>query len=206
VLSGLLLLAPLLAGQASLPTPAGPPEPEIVTLAPTPTPSASRPFIATPAVPTPTPTTAMPTATAVPAATAAPATAPLVQAAPAAAPPAPVVIAPAPPVRTLTPAPAADTGRVPVLKSRDRAGKTPVYAIHFSSFQKRENSERDAAALAKRLKLPARPVAIDLGAKGTWYRTMVGEFPTADDARRAFAALPEDLARTAGFVYRIQGP
>ncbi len=206
VLPGVVLFASLLAAQAPAPqapspapaSPAEPPEPEIVTLAatplptllPTPAPAVSRPVVAAPPA-VPTPSIARPPATATPTA------APLVKAAPAVVPPAALAAAPAA---------AAETSRIPVLETRDWAGKAPVYAIHFSSFQKRENSARDAAALAKRLKLPARPVAVDLGAKGTWYRTMVGEFATAEDARRALNALPADLARDAGGVYRIQEP
>jgi hypothetical protein len=188
VLPGGILFASLLAAQATAsrvpaPTPASPaepPEPEIVTLAATPAPA-------------PLPTAYVPR--------------PIVAAPPAvaAAPPAPVPVAAAPKPSPAQAA-AADTGRIPVLKTRDWAGKAPVYAIHFSSFQKRENSARDAATLSKRLKLPARPVEVELGAKGTWYRTMLGEFATAEDARRAASALPEDLARAAGFVYRVQAP
>jgi hypothetical protein len=200
MISGALLLAALVAGQdpaaqAPVPTPSGPPEPEIVTLAatPAPTPSVSRPPAA---APTPTPRPPATPAPAPPLVRTVPVTTAPVTAAPAAATP-----KPAPPASS-----AADAGRVPVLRSRDWAGKTPVYAIHFSSFQKRENSARHAAELSKRLKLPARPVAVDLGAKGTWYRTMVGEFATPQEAQRALESLPEDVAHGAGGVYRIQAP
>ncbi len=175
---GAFLAVSVMAGQSAAPVPTAvsptePPEPEIVTLAttPTPAPSISKPLAAAPpvkAAPVPTPIAA--------------------------------------PMASPVAAPAASTGRIPVLRTPDRAGKAPVYAIHFSSFQKRENSARDAAALAKRLKLPAYAVRVELGAKGTWYRTMVGEFATAEDARRVLEALPQDLAREAGGLYRLQAP
>jgi hypothetical protein len=65
---------------------------------------------------------------------------------------------------------------------------------------------RDAAALTKRLKLPAHSFAVDLGAKGTWYRTMLGEFATPQEALHVLDTLPEDVAHSAGGVYLIQGP
>jgi hypothetical protein len=218
MLPSVFLLASMLAGQAQEPPAPTPPtasaseppssseapEPEIVTLATTPAPTPiSKPLAIAP--PAATPSAPRPTATATPLRTApvkaTPVAAAPVKAAPVKAAPAPAAPKPAPSASA-----AAGAGRIPVLKTRDWAGKAPVYAIHFSSFQKRDNAARDAADLEKRLKLPGRAVEINLGAKGTWYRAMIGEFPTAEDARRAVAALPADLAHDVGFVYRLQAP
>ncbi len=54
--------------------------------------------------------------------------------------------------------------------------------MHLSSFRKRANAEADARRLGARLALPARVFEVDLGAKGVWYRVVVGRAGSAAEA------------------------
>ena len=165
------MLAILILAQAVSATPAipaapdeGPPPPSIVERigAPTPAPSATPPVRAA-APPAPLPT-------AVPIAAPAP-TLPLPTAAPAAA-----------PVPTALPVPAA---------APKTAAQVSAFGVHASSFRKRTTAESEARRLGAQLALPARVVPVDLGAKGVWYRVVVGAVGSAAEA----SALRERLKR-----------
>jgi hypothetical protein len=89
--------------------------------------------------------------------------------------------------------------------TKDWAGRSPVFVVHFASHQERAAAVRDAAALATTLGRPARAVEVDLGAKGIWFRVVVGEFPTAEEARTFRAALAAKKTPGMGFVYEMRG-
>lgn len=122
------------------------------------------------------------------------------------------VAAPAPtpvPEPTRVPAPVArpapSRGRVPSFVTRDWAGRSPVFIVHFASHQNRATAESDAAKLASAFGKPAHAVEVDLGAKGIWYRVVVGEFPTAEEARAFRAALAAKKTPGVSFVYEMRG-
>ena len=79
----------------------------------------------------------------------------------------------------------------------------PIHVIHFSSFTEKARSEKHAALLAKQLGLPARAVQVDLGEKGLWYRAVVGEFATAEEALAYRTQLLEKGTPGVGLVYRM---
>jgi cell division protein FtsN len=79
-----------------------------------------------------------------------------------------------PPVHAAAPAPAA----APVAPA-PRGG---AFGVHVSSYRKRSTAEADALRLGAELGLPARVVPVDLGAKGVWYRAVVGEVGSAAEA------------------------
>ena len=90
------------------------------------------------------------------------------------------------------------------LVSPDWTG-APVFVVHFSSFQEKARTEKHAAVLAKVLGVPVRAVAVDLGEKGTWYRSVAGEFATADEALAYRNQLLEKGTSGVGLVYRMTG-
>lgn len=158
----------------------------------------------------------------------APAPAPLPKKRDAAPVPAPAVTAPAPapaaatapvkaaPPARATPAPkaaaAAAPSTVPVPKGKaallltpDWGGKPVVYIVHFSSHKDRPSAEKEAKRLAAELGKPGRAVEVDLGPKGVWYRVVIGEFPTVEEARAYRADLEAKKTPGLGFVYEMRG-
>jgi hypothetical protein len=124
--------------------------------------------------------------------------------------PAPKKAAPAAPSAARRPAakPAAAKpkgGPVAVFTTKDWAGRPPVYIVHFSSHQDRAAAVSAAARLGKEFGKPAHAVEVNLGAKGIWYRVVVGDFRTADEARAFRAALAAKNTPGMGFVYEMKG-
>jgi hypothetical protein len=91
------------------------------------------------------------------------------------------------------------------MMTRDWAGRSPVYVVHFSSLKDRPSAEKDAARLSAELGQPGRAVEVELGEKGTWYRVVIGEFPTLGEARDFRAALAAKNVPGMGFVYEMKG-
>ncbi|HQR47522.1 MAG TPA: SPOR domain-containing protein, partial [Thermoanaerobaculia bacterium] len=87
----------------------------------------------------------------------------------------------------------------------DWTGRAPVFVLHFSSHQDRAAAASEAARLGAVFGRPARAVVVDLGAKGVWYRVVVGEFRTADEARAFRADLAAKKTPGMGFVYEMKG-
>jgi hypothetical protein len=82
----------------------------------------------------------------------------------------------------------------------------PTWMVHFSSFQKKENAERDAARLAKVLGRPFHVVAVNLGAApGVWFRVMLGDYGTREEAQTERDALSAKGTPGIGLVYRVEG-
>ena len=52
---------------------------------------------------------------------------------------------------------------------------------------------------------PAYAAEVDLGEKGTWFRVMVGEFETLEEASSFRQTLAEKGTPGMGFVYRVTG-
>jgi len=103
-----------------------------------------------------------------------------------------------------TPAPpAVPESRGASMISPDWAGRAAVYMIHFSSFQRKENAERDAARLAKVLGRPPRVIGVNLGAQGYWYRVMLGDFRTREEADGEREALAAKGTPGMGLVYMV---
>jgi hypothetical protein len=154
--------------------------------------------------PAPVEVTVPPVLPAEPVPTAAPLPAPT--AAPAPAPPPPV---PKSAVRQTPPAKPAGgspkSGHVAAFTTKDWAGHSAVYVLHFSSHQDRAAAVSAAARLRKEFGKPAHAVEVNLGAKGIWYRVVVGEFRTADEARAFRAALAAKNTPGMGFVYEMKG-
>jgi len=184
--------------------------PPVAVAVPTPAPTqlVVPPTVSTPPAAAPTEVPAGPAP-----ATAAPAIPTAPSAAPTAAPPAPTPAptkkteaAPAPSVvRTQTTPSGAGQSRAATVTTPDWAGKEPVFALHFSSYRDRATADKDAARLAKSLERPGRAISIDLGDKGVWYRVMIGEFGTVEEALAYRAELEQKGTPNMGFVYRIVG-
>ncbi len=103
------------------------------------------------------------------------------------------------------PPPAIPESHGSTMLSPDWTG-APVWMIHFSSFQKKENAERDAARLAKVLGRPLHVVAVNLGAKpGLWFRVMLGEYGTREEALAERDALAVKGTPGIGLVYGVEG-
>jgi len=90
--------------------------------------------------------------------------------------------------------------------SPDWNGPSPVWMIHFSSFQRKENADRDAARLAKITGRPLHVIGVNLGAQGYWYRVMLGDFPTREEAEVERGELAAKAIAGIGLVYKVSGP
>lgn len=67
----------------------------------------------------------------------------------------------------------------------------PIYAIQLAAYRDRQGAVDDADLITKRLGRPSHVVRVELGASGVWYRVLVGEFASsqeAEDFRRQLAA------------------
>ena len=180
----IVVLWPGMAPRKSVP-------PRIVESFPAPEPTAFRPPLpATPVAPTPAPAappTPAPTRTPTPAPTQLP----------------PEAAAPSRPPATNRPAviDGAETMRVP-----DWAGRAPAFVVHFASYRSRDNALADASRLGRDLARPAHALRVDLGEKGTWYRVVVGDFATAEEARAFRAGIVARKTGDVGPVYRVVAP
>jgi len=127
-----------------------------------------------------------------------PAASPVSVGAPPAAPGASTTSLSAPPV-----VPEVPESRGATMLSPDWSGHPAVFMIHFSSYQKKENADRDAARLAKVLGRPLHVIGVNLGPAGRWYRVMLGEFPSREEADAERAALEAKGTPGMGLVYRV---
>jgi cell division protein FtsN len=103
------------------------------------------------------------------------------------------------------PAPRARWEGVEPMVSPDWAERAPIYVIHFSSYREREKAQRDAARIGQRYGRPAYAAQVTL-ASGVWYRVVVGDFATADQARTFHAELVARNTPDLGAVYRLTAP
>jgi hypothetical protein len=139
-----------------------------------------------------------------------------------AAQPTPVPVAPTPvpervlpePVEPRAPSVAAQVARpaprtrwegVELMVSPDWAERAPIYVIHFSSYREREKAQRDAARIGQRYGRSAYAAQVTL-ASGVWYRVVLGDFATADQARAFHAELVARNTPDLGAVYRLTAP
>ncbi|MEO8055655.1 MAG: SPOR domain-containing protein [Acidobacteriota bacterium] len=135
----------------------------------------------------------------------APAPAPKKLEAPAPAPPPVAAPVPAPAPKPAPAAAVVSKGKAAPLVTPDWAGKPVVYVVHFSSHKDRPSAEKEARRLASELGKPGRAVEVDLGAKGTWFRVVIGEFANVDEARAYRADLEAKKTPNLGFVYEMRG-
>jgi cell division protein FtsN len=87
--------------------------------------------------------------------------------------------------------------------SPDWAGHPAAFMIHFSSYQKKENADRDAARLARVLGRPMHVIGVNLGPAGRWYRVMLGEFASREEADAYRTDLTAKGTAGMGLVYRV---
>jgi len=119
---------------------------------------------------------------------------------------APALVAPMPvPVKMAAPAPVRQS-RDGLVVTRDRAGRPEVFSIHFTSYRDRAAAERDLKRVEALAGREGYVAEVDLGEKGIWFRVMVGEFPSAEEAKGVRAALAAKGTRDMGWVYRVVGP
>jgi hypothetical protein len=96
-------------------------------------------------------------------------------------------------------------GKAALLLTPDWAGKPVVYVVHFSSHKDRPSADKEAKRLSGDLGKPGRAVEVDLGEKGVWYRVVIGEFATVEEARAYRADLETKKTPGLGFVYEMRG-
>jgi hypothetical protein len=94
---------------------------------------------------------------------------------------------------------------VQVMTSPDWAERAPIYVIHFSSYREREKAQREAAQVGRRFGRPAYAAQVDLPS-GVWYRVVLGDFATAEQARAFHAELAARSTPDLGGVYRLTAP
>jgi len=187
---------PVTVAAASAPAPptsAAPSAPEPTKAAPTPAPQPPK----APATPVPEPAKAAPAPAAQPARAL-----PTQVAAPGPKAPSRAMAVSGPPPAPRKESPPAPQSRAGSLVTPDWKG-APVYVLHFSSFVEKARAERHAALLAKEFSLPARAVAVDLGARGIWHRAVVGDFKTAEEALAFRGQLLSRQTPGVGLVYRM---
>jgi cell division septation protein DedD len=110
----------------------------------------------------------------------------------------------APPATAMLPASPAisgshDSSRV----SSDWADPSTAYMIHVSSFRKKENADRDAARLGKMTGRPLHVIQVNLGKDGIWYRVMLGDFSSGEEAQAYREELVGKGTPGLGQVYRV---
>jgi cell division protein FtsN len=132
-----------------------------------------------------------PAPSAAPTARAAASAAPIPTAVPIAAPALAVPAPKPPPAATAAPIPVPAAAPVPAAKPKPSAARASAFGVHVGSYRKRATAEGEARRLGAELALPARVLEADLGAKGVWFRTVVGEVGTAAEA----SALREQLKK-----------
>jgi SPOR domain len=91
---------------------------------------------------------------------------------------------------------------VQLMVSPDWTGRAPTYVIHFSSYREREKAQRDAVRIGQRFGRPAYVAQVDLPS-GVWYRVVLGDFASADQARTFHAELVARGTPDLGGVYRL---
>jgi hypothetical protein len=96
-------------------------------------------------------------------------------------------------------------GKAALLLTPDWSGKPVVYVVHFSSHKDRASAEKEAKRLSGELGKPGRAVEVDLGDKGVWYRVVIGEFASVEEARAYRADLEAKKTPGLGFVYEMRG-
>lgn len=92
-----------------------------------------------------------------------------------------------------------------LIVSKEWAGKAAIWVIHFSSHKDRVGAEKEAARLAAALGKTGHAIEVDLGEKGIWYRVLIGDFTTQDDARAYHTELEVKNTPNLGFVYQLRG-
>jgi hypothetical protein len=79
----------------------------------------------------------------------------------------------------------------------------PVFVVHVGSYKDRPSAAREAEMLAKKTGKPAHAFELNLGERGTWYRSTVGEFATSDEAAAFKKELAADGSVRVGLVYKV---
>jgi cell division protein FtsN len=92
------------------------------------------------------------------------------------------------------------------MASPDWANRPEMYVIHFSSYRERVKAAAQAAELTRQLGRPAYVAQVNLGAEGTWYRVVVGDFPTADAALAVRDQLAAQKVPDLAHVYHAVKP
>jgi cell division protein FtsN len=95
------------------------------------------------------------------------------------------------PVAIASPIPVPAAAPIPVATPKPAAARASAFGVHAGSYRKRTTAEEEARRLGADLALPARVLEVDLGAKGVWFRTVVGEVGSAAEA----SALREQLKK-----------
>jgi len=91
------------------------------------------------------------------------------------------------------------------MTSPDWAERATIYVIHFSSYRDREKAQREAVQVGRRFGRPAYAAQVDLSS-GVWYRVVLGDFATAEQARAFHAELVARRTPDLGGVYRLAAP
>lgn len=107
---------------------------------------------------------------------------------------------------TVQPVVAQTTEGAETMRSPDWADHEPVFVIHFASYRSRANATADAARLARDLGRPAYALVVNLQQSGTWYRVVLGDFATAEEARAFRADLVARSPRDVDGVYLLAAP
>jgi hypothetical protein len=94
---------------------------------------------------------------------------------------------------------------VQIMISPDWAERAPIYVIHFSSYREREKAQREAVQVGRRYSRPAYAAQVDLPS-GVWFRVVLGDFATAEQARAFHAELAAKGTPDLGGVYRLTAP
>jgi SPOR domain len=100
-------------------------------------------------------------------------------------------------------APAMPQARAATIATKDWAGKAPMFVIHFSSYRDRPTTEKEAARIGTALGKTGHAVEVDLGEKGIWYRVLIGDFATLEEALEFRRELEAKKTPNMGFVYRV---
>ncbi len=82
-------------------------------------------------------------------------------------------------------------------RNADMESSTLTFVLHLSSFRTQVIADAEAARLNKR-HLNARVLPVHIPGKGDWYRVVIGDYPSVDQAHDAMQALAEQRKELSG--------
>ncbi len=113
-------------------------------------------------------------------------------------PPPEPTVAPGTPASPAPAAPGSDGGVVSW-----EPGSAVVFAVQVAAYRDRHGADEEAAQLSAKLQRPCHVVAVELDTSGRWYRVVVGDFASSEEAETYRRQLAADQSCEVGPVRQL---